>query len=294
MSSNESQSLLDIEYSPSSCVDNFDALIQQYAELSQEVRERYPEEGHKYLDLSYGVRPGNKLDLFVPNKPSLDLPLNIYIHGGYWQELDKSDSSFLASNFNQAGAAVASINYTLAPQANLNDIVAEVTQSIIWLYKNARSYGIDPEQIFLSGSSAGAHLAAMMLYQDWFAMGFPENPVKGICAVSGIYDLALLSKTYVNDKLSLTHDQVQKNSPLLNKPKTKCPVILAYGENETSEFKRLSKEYRNFLIQRAFDVSFFEVKSKNHFDVILDLADKKSQLFSEVSKQMKLKNVKGE
>ncbi|WP_281558818.1 alpha/beta hydrolase [Thalassomonas sp. RHCl1] len=289
---------LEREYSPSSCIDDINLYIKQYIDLSQAATTKAQKEQKLIADIPYGLLPDERLDLYLPTRKN-HKKLFVYIHGGYWQELSKAESSFAASNFQQQGYSFAAVNYTLAPDASLSEIVNQNRKAIAYLITSAAEFGYEADEIYLCGSSAGAHLAMMMLYTRWQDFipqnqlppgGLPENPIKGICAVSGIYDLTPIAETYINEPLQLTEAEIEHNSPLFHLPTTKIPVIFAYGEQETSEFKRQSHEMCQKLEQAGFPVTLKEVSKRNHFDVILDLADSNSWLCRQVFAQMQLES----
>jgi len=273
---------LNREYSPSSCVDDINIYIQQYIELSHKAKTLAKSQNRLLSDLHYGKSKTQSIDLYLPTGAP-QKKLMVYIHGGYWQELSKEESSFAATNFQQQGFHFAVIDYTLAPDASITGIVEENRQAIAWLYKQASSYGYDPEQIYLCGSSAGAHLALMMLQTNWsqYTADYQSNIIKGVCAVSGIYDLQPLLPTYVNEALKMDSVEAQTNSPLLlSLPKVR-PIIIALGQNETSEFKRQSQVMTEKLRAHGFEVQYREIDDRNHFDVIVDLSKKSSWLFQQ-------------
>jgi len=282
------QETLEREYSPSSCIDDISVFLDQYAKTSATVRNRALANNHCRLGLSYGTSAPEALDFFVSDT-SGDVPLQIYIHGGYWQLLSKDDSSFAATMFLDSGAAFAAVDYTLAPHKTLTMIVEEVRTAIAWLYMNADNLGFDKDKIYVSGSSAGAHLAAMLLVTDWARFDVPDDIVRGLCAVSGIYDLEPVSLTGINDKVGMDLTEARAMSPLLHKVKHRCPVILAYGDNETSEFKRQTNDYLAHLQGQGLSVNCHEIPGRNHFDVIMDLMDANSWLSQQVLRQMKLR-----
>lgn len=290
---------LEEEYSPSSCVDDINIYINQYIEQSHKVKSAALEERSVLMDLQYGTDEDQVLDLFLPitsekNRHNAK-KLHIYIHGGYWQELTKNESAFAARNFQQHGCFFAVINYSLAPKVNLTEIVEQNRRAIAWLVSVADEYGFDYNEIYLSGSSAGGHLCLMMLqtqWQDYIVLSqynFSNKMfIKGVCAVSGVYDIAPIKKTSVNKLLQLTEKEIQDFSPQHNKMIEQCPVIIAYGDNETSEFKRQSNELIDKLKSLSIEVIKGEIAGRNHFDVILDLAQPNSWLCQQVFKQMKI------
>lgn len=284
---NFSREDLDREYSPSSRVEDINVYLREYVRTSEIARDVAADHGGSELDLRYGDTSEETLDLFVP--PGCDgAPLHVYIHGGYWQLLSKDESSFAATMFQDQGSSLAVINYTLAPRQTLTGIVEECRRSIAWLYDNAGRFGYDRKRIHLSGSSAGAHLCMMMLLTDWLRFDLPANAISGVCAVSGIYDLEPVQLSYVNDKVGMDAAEAIANSPIRHDLRNRCPVIFAYGDNETAEFKRQTDEYRDKLAGEGWDIEFAQVPDRNHFDVILDLADAESWLAHAVLRQMSL------
>jgi len=270
---------LNQEYSPSSCINDINVHIQQYIDLSRAAKNQARELQTLHSDLPYGERKTQCLDIYLPtNAPKHKLM--VYIHGGYWQELSKEESSFAATNFQQQGFHFAVLDYTLAPNATITDIVEENRNAIGWLYKNAAQFGYSPEEIYVSGSSAGAHLAMMMLQTNWsdYIPNYQGNIIKGLCAVSGIYDLRPLLKTYVNDALKMDSYAAKTNSPILRALPKPVPVIIAFGDIETEEFKRQSQMMRDKLQDKGFEVQFNKINERNHFDVILDLSEKSTWL----------------
>ncbi len=264
------QTELDREYSPSSCIEDINVFLDAYATVSRNVKDNAIKEDSCMQNLAYGTQEDEQLDLFLPSTRKR-APLHIFIHGGYWRALSKNDSSFAAPMFQQHGYYFAALDYSLAPDATLTQIVEQNRLAISWLFNNADKWGFDRNRIYLSGSSAGAHLATMMLLTDWSRFGLPQDVIKGVCAVSGIYDLEPIRLSYVNEPLRMSAKEAAENSPMGKTLRSHCPIILAYGDNETSEFKRQTNEFRDFLTESGETVSFSEIKDRNHFDVIMDL-----------------------
>jgi arylformamidase len=274
--------LLNREYSPSSCIEDINVYIQQYIEQSRTAKNNAITLEKIHSDQYYGEGKNQRLDLYLPiDKPKQRLM--VYIHGGYWQELSKEESCFAATNFQQQGFHFAVLDYTLAPDASLSEIVEENRQAIAWLYQNAARFGYEPEQIYVCGSSAGAHLAMMILQTQWsdYIADYQGCVIKGVCAVSGIYDLQPLLPTYVNDALNMDSQEAKANSPFLQPLCSlvgTVPVIIAFGDIETSEFKRQSEMMAEKLTAHGVDLQFKEIVERNHFDVILDLGDNSTWL----------------
>jgi len=279
------QDALDREYSPSSCIDDLDVYLDEYARTSKAAKSDALKGNACDADQRYGPGAEETLDLFLPAERG-SAPLHVFIHGGYWQLLSKDESCFAAPMFQQHGSLFAALNYTLAPQQTLTGIVEENRRAIKWLYQNADDWGFDRERIYLSGHSAGAHLAMMMLQTDWPKFGLPHDVIKGVCAVSGVFDLEPVRLSYVNEVVRMDTGEAECNSPIRHSLTNRCPVILAYGDNETGEFKRQTDEYESVLQDAGIPVTLSEIADRNHFDVILDLADTNSWLSRQVFSQM--------
>jgi arylformamidase len=261
------------EYSPSSWVPSAEPFLAEYGIRSRKAEQLLTCQ----KDLPWGDKPGETLDYFPA--ASRDAPLLVFIHGGYWQELSKNESLFAAADCVANGIAFAAINYTLAPKAGVEIIVDQCRRAVAWLHAHADALGFNRGQMFLSGSSAGAHLAAMMLVKGWqHTAGVTDDAIAGAVLLSGIYDLEPLVGTYIAAPLHLTTADAAGLSPIrlpLGRP---VPTIIAWGENETSEFKRQSRSYASRLEAADFAVSAFEVAGANHFDIVLGLADRETAL----------------
>jgi arylformamidase len=248
-------------YSPSSCIGgNYQPFMQAYAQRSQQARAQLAGR----LNLHYGAAPAQRLDLFVPPSEQPP-PLLLFIHGGYWQELSKEESAFSAADCVQAGIAFAALDYTLAPQAPVAQMVDECQQALAWLHKQAAQLGFDARRIVAAGSSAGAHLASML------ALRAPGQLAAAVL-VSGIYELEPLIGTSINTALGLDTAAAQALSPVLMAADGFPRSIVAWGEIETAEFKRQSLAFAAQLRQAGTPCQEIEVPARNHFDVILDLA----------------------
>lgn len=240
------------------------------------------------LDLSYGEGARETLDLFFPR--SSNAPVMLFIHGGYWQAMDKGFFSFLAGELVSRGAAVAVMNYGLCPAVSMDRIVEQSRMALEWLWVNAGHHGLDPGRIHLCGHSAGGHLSAMLMATDWptLAPGMPQGVVKSALAVSGIFDLQPLVHTAINDALGLDIESARRNSPALLEPRSRAPFVLAVGGEESAEFHRQSGEFQAAWSAKGVPMTFVDVPGMNHFTMIEQLAVPDSLLFRHASRLMGL------
>lgn len=257
------------EYSPSSAIGgDYAPFIAQYVEQSARAHASVP----VTRDLRYGSAPRATLDFFPAPAAATRPGLLVYIHGGYWQELSKAESAFLAPAWHAAGFAHAVVGYTLAPQARLPGIVAECRAAIAWLHARAETLGFDRANVVIAGSSAGGYLAAACADR-------PPAPVRGIVPVSGVFDVAPLIGTSINAALGL--DAATAASLDLCAPERRYgQAVVAWGEVETAEFKRQSRAFAARLAVDGTPCEALEVPGRNHFDVILELGDPASPLFA--------------
>ena len=270
------------EYSPSSVIGgDYKKFINEYKEKSNFSRSKL--NSKKY---HYGKKNSQQVELAIPNKNILadSIPLLVFIHGGYWQELSLEESFFPALECINKGIAFASIEYTLAPNCSLNEIVQECRTALSWLYSNHKILGFDNKKIIVSGSSAGAHLAAMC--------SLPNLDINyrlyGVVLVSGIFELQPLLGLSINDALNLNKIEAGFNSPIRYDLQGFPNAIIAWGSNETNEFKRQSKLFYNKLVDASVLTRSIEIPNRNHFNVILDITNFDLPLGKEVHKLINL------
>lgn len=231
--------------------------------------DRLRREHAAHLDLAYGDSPRQRLDLFLAADPHA--PTLAFIHGGYWQlaESDKENYAFIAEGLLPNGINVAMIEYTLAPEARLYQIVSEVRRAIGWLTEHLGHYGADPARLYVAGHSAGGHLTAMTM---------PLRGVRGGLAISGIYDLEPIRLNYLNEKLRLDEADAQNNSPLLHLPPMAGELIVAYGTRELPELCRQSVDYAHAWVERGLAGHLLPVDGADHFTVLESLASPDGEL----------------
>jgi arylformamidase len=229
-------------------------------------------------DLRFGSRPKETLDLFVPVGPVRGV--FAFIHGGYWRAFDKSDFSYVAVPFVECGIAVAVVNYDLCPDVTVATIVDECRNAVVWLAREGAAHGIGDAPIVVGGHSAGGHLSAMMLTVDWRAAGLASDPIAGAVSLSGVHDLSPMPLFSFNGDLRLDDAEARRLSPVNMKPRSRAPILLAAGADETSEFLRQTR-----LLWDAWPANRPDgaaaplfVPARDHFTVVLDYADPGSAL----------------
>ncbi len=262
------------EYNARASIPEHPQIFARWAEQSAAVRRLRA----CVIDLNYGETTGERLDLFPASRDGA--PLLVYIHGGYWRSLDKSDFAWIAPPFVNHGVSVALLNYGLAPATPMEEIVRQMLRAHAWLYRNGDRLGFDPNRICLVGHSAGAHLTAMMMAAIWPAFGadLPADLVKGGLAISGIYDLEPLRHApFIRSDLGLDAKRARLLSPVHMPPATGRPLYTAVGALESGEFRR-----QTALIGKAWPrnlVREIPMPGLHHLSVVEELANLASPLF---------------
>lgn len=241
--------------------------FERWAVASEAARQAHPCQ----TDIAYGDGPMETLDVFPSTQPGA--PVVVFIHGGYWRSLDKSDHSFIAPAFKNLGGCVFIPNYALCPAVTIPDITLQMVKALAWVYRNARKYGGDPSRIYVVGHSAGGHLAAMLLDCVWPAYDrkLPSDLVKGALSISGLYDLEPVRQTpFLKDALRLTPQQVAQASPALLPAPRQGVLYTVAGADESAEFIRHNKLIQQAWGKRAVPVCEL-IPQRNHFSVLEDL-----------------------
>ncbi|KAL3067304.1 hypothetical protein OYC64_017104 [Pagothenia borchgrevinki] len=266
---------LERQYSPSRWSHRMSAddVIKAHVKALKEGTERARGLAQTLLNVPYGEGDGEKLDVYIPSTNSLDVPLVIYLHGGFWQFLSKEDSGFMAVPLVDKGVVVVAVGYDIAPKGNMDLMVSQVRRSVVSVVQQYSHIS----GLYLCGHSAGAHLAAMVLSTDWSEYSITPQ-IKGAFLVSGIYDLLPILSTYVNEPLKMTEEVAVRNSPSQLVPQLKlscssCHIIVAVAENDSPEFRKQSEEYYKTLEASGLDVTLEDVANTDHFSIIEQLVD---------------------
>jgi arylformamidase len=263
-----------------------------YEGFCERESEKVREEMDHRLEVPFGPTRAEHSDVYPATGDARGAPVLIYVHGGFWVLRTSKEFGFVARGPVSEGVATVVTNYALSPEVTIDEIVRQTRAAVAWTYRNAESFGGAPERIHVAGHSAGGHLVAMLLSTDWEGVyGLPANIIKSATAISGVFDLAPLPYTFLQPKLQLTWDQALRNSPILHLPDPQSgtpPLLVAYGENETDEFRRQSGEFFAAWKAKGLDGDLMVLPGKNHFDVIDGFLDAGSRLCSEILRRVRL------
>lgn len=218
-----------------------------------------------HLDLPYGDAPRQKWDLFPASDPGA--PCLVFIHGGYWQRNTREDFCSIVEGAVANGWSAALPGYTLGPEASLTRIVAEIRAALDWLGAQGPAHGI-AGKVVLSGWSAGGHLVGMAVDHPAVTAGL---------ALSGIFELAPIRDTVLNEKLNLTEQELAALSPL-RLPAVQKPVAVAYGSAELPELRRQSRDWHAHRAAAHAPGPLIPVRNADHFRILDALRAKDGEL----------------
>lgn len=250
------------------------AIIQRWQQ--QSAAARAAETG--LLDLAFGSAPMERLDFFPARQRGA--PLLVFIHGGYWRSLDKSDFTFIVPAYRRAGFSVALTNYTLAPEASVEEITRQQLRALAWLYRRSARLDFDRNRIVIAGHSAGGHLAAMMMAAHWevFGSDLPADLIKAGILLSGLYDLEPVRHAeFINTDLRLSQASALRLSPAWMPQPNTAPFITSVGDLESDEFRR-----QTALIAAQWPQGFqkdIPLQQENHFTICDCFGDESHALF---------------
>jgi arylformamidase len=231
------------------------AMVAGWEQRSAELRKRYPAN----IDLRYGPRERNRIDFL---KAADRAPTLLFIHGGYWQARAKEVFTVVAEGPMAHGVNVALIGYTLAPDATLDEIVAEIHAGIDYLAGQLPALGANGSGMVVSGWSAGGHLTSM-------ALSHPQ--VKAGLAISGIYDLEPIRHSYLNENLKADEAVVRRNSPMMQAGGASKPLSLVVGSAELPLLRKQTADFAGHRARYGLPVTYEEIPGADHFTIMNEM-----------------------
>ena len=264
------QAELDAAYDQAAYAANLEQIVSRWSVLSEDIRARLgPPTRH-----AYGRGANEALDVYPATRPNA--PINLFVHGGAWRSRKAHDSAIAAEAFVSAGACFVVIDFDWVQDrdGDLMPIAEQTRQAIAWTWRNAERLGGDPNRLFVSAHSSGAHMAAVALTTDWpTAHAVPADIVKGAVLCSGLYDLAPVRLSARSGYVAFTDESVEALSPMRHVARIPCPVVVAHGTLDTPEFQRQSKELADALWTRGHPCQYLVGAHYNHFEILETLAN---------------------
>jgi arylformamidase len=279
------QAELDDAYDQSVYAPNQKQVTGRYVTNSEAVRARLGAPRR----FAYGPTPVEGLDVYTTRRANA--PVNVFVHGGAWRVGSARDYAFPAELFVNAGAHFAVLDFAPVTDlgGNLMAMADQVRRAIAWVYRNAKSFGGDPNRIYLSGHSSGAHLAGVALITDWRRdFDVPADIVKGALCCSGMFDLKPVRLSARSRYVKFTDEIEDALSAQRHLDRLDTPLILAHGTFETPEFQRQSRDFAAAAKAAGKPVQLIVGSGYNHFEMIETLASPYGLVGRAVLEQMKL------
>ncbi len=223
--------------------------------------------------VAYGPSEYERLDIFRAAAPNA--PLNVFIHGGAWRRNKAADYALQAEVLVRAGVHAVIVDFINVEQAggDLMPMYEQVRRALAWSFRNARSFGGDPDRFYISAHSSGSHLTACVLTDGWREEDLPEDFCKGALLLSGMYDLAPVRLSKRSSYVSFTDAMVEKLSSQRHLGGLRTPLILAYGSCETPEFQRQTRDFFAALQAAGKPAELIVGEAYNHFELLEMLAN---------------------
>jgi len=279
------QQELDDAYDQSKYAPNIQIVLKRCTRNSELVRERLGPPKR----FAYGPTPIEGVDVFTAKVPNA--PVHVFIHGGAWRTGLAKNYHYPAEMFVNAGANLVVPDFVNVTEngGDLLGMADQVRRSVAWVYKNAKSFGGDPERLYISGHSSGGHWAGVLLTTDWQKdFGIPPTFIKGGVAGSGMFDLKPVRLSARSNYVKFTDESEDKLSAQRHLDKLVAPVALVYGTAETPEFQRQSRDFAAAVKAAGKPVTLSVMEGYNHFEVMEQLANPYSLFGRAVLEQMRL------
>jgi arylformamidase len=216
--------------------------------------------------LSYGAAEIEKIEIYKAKRANAAVA--IFLHGGAWRGGRAAQNAFMGENFVKAGAHFAAVDFNNVGETggDIFPMVDQCRRAVAWTYKNAKSFGGDPEKIYLLGHSSGAHLGGCVLISDWAKFGAPTNVVKGALLGSGMYDLKPVRLSKRADYIKFTDAMEQELSTQRHLERIHTPLVLTHGSLETPEFQRQTREFHAALVAAGKPAQLIVGRGYNHYE----------------------------
>ncbi len=220
-------------------------------------------------DLAYGELPRQKLDLYT----SAAAPARgvvVFVHGGYWDSGDKSEYPFVADSFTNQGFITVIANYRLVPEVTFPSYAEDVALAVKWVFDNIVNYGGDPEKVFLMGHSAGAHIAALVAYDERYLEAVGATPkLAGFVGLAGPYDFLPLAPDDARSRAALGPEATRAQTQPVNfVGGDEAPALIAIGLEDTTVNPNNSLRFAERLEASGGEVELKTYRGLDHVGIV--------------------------
>jgi len=217
---------------------------------------------------AYGPTEVEKLDIYRTKRPKA--PIFVFIHGGAWLGGEAKNFGDSAELLVDAGANYVVLDFIAIKEAggDLRVMADQVRRGVAWAYKNAASYGGDPDRFYIGGHSSGGHLCGVTLVTDWQKeFGLPADMIKGGLCMSGMFDLKPVRLSKRSSYVKFTDEMEQAMSSQRHLDLLRAPITVSYGTNETPEFQRQSQDFAAAVKAAGKPVELIQATGYDHFEM---------------------------
>ena len=218
------------------------------------------------------------LDIYQPVSESL-MPVMIFVHGGGWDSGDKVIYSFLGQNFASLGYTTVIINYRLSPEVLHPAHAEDVARAFSWVFHNIRQYGGNPREIFLSGHSAGGHLASLISLDSSYleSLGLSTHQIRGVLSISGVYDLTSFPNFLFFDTFPTDDESRESASPIFYVDEEQPPFLILYAEFDYPTLDTQAVELAARLNNAESPHQLIQITNENHISIVFTLRDSEAE-----------------
>jgi arylformamidase len=258
------QASLDASYDQQAYAPHFAQVIERMILASRSMHDRLGQP----QTYAYGPSEIEKL-YFYPAKTA-NAPVHIHVHGGAWLQRKAETVAFPAESLNAAGINFAVFDFAGVDETggDLSPVFEQVCRGLAWLANNAKRLGGDPERLFVSGFSSGAHLAGAAMTIDWAKYGYSHNPYKGALLASGMYDLFPVRLSKRSKYVAFNDTIVQELSAQRHIDRFDVPAVIVNGTFETPEFQRQAKDFVEALRSGGRQVTALICAGHGHYEIM--------------------------
>jgi arylformamidase len=223
--------------------------------------------------IAYGASEIEQLDIYRCGRT--DAPVNIFVHGGAWRRNRAADYAVQAEMIVCAGAHYVILDFINVDEAggSLFPMYEQVRRAVIWIWRNATSFGGDPDRLYITGHSSGSHLAGCVLTSDLAGDGVPQDVIKGALLLSGMYDLKPVRLSKRSQYVKFTDTMEEALSAQRHIARLATPLILAHGTLETPEFQRQTRDFHTAVTAAGKPAALIVGEGYNHFELLETLAN---------------------
>jgi arylformamidase len=238
--------------------------IEQRRQFNNEIAQSILDKPQR---VAYGPTEIEKLDIYKTKRTNA--PTLIFIHGGSWRGGRSSQFTVYAEPFVKAGANFIVLDFTNVRETNgdIFPMVDQVRRAVAWVYRNATSFGGDPNALYSISRSSGSHLNSCVLITEWEKQGLPRDILKGAVMGSGMYDLKPVRLSKRSAFVKFTDQMEQELSAMRHLDKIHTPIVLAHGTLETPEFQRQARNFAAALTAAGKPVKLISAPGYNHYEV---------------------------